>query len=251
MKKIELLFLLMCGILCFSQDTVVERVDSVNENYYGQYHPEYEVPTRENRDETEFHNRKLNENFKDEYKGEKFNYDRIVKEKERKPQQINPPMFQIPGGALQFLMYAVLGIILILIIYFILKSAGGISFGKEKRKIKYDTSDEAGEEDLEQIQNNNFEFLIDKAKSEQDYRKAIRYYYLWVLQKLTDRSLIQWHKDKTDFEYLQELKNHSIKEDFSTNTYIYDHTWYGNFSLNLKEFELAESIFQRTLNKIN
>ncbi|SMC53393.1 hypothetical protein [Moheibacter sediminis] len=249
MKKIELLFLLMLGIFCFSQDTIVETVDSVNENYYGQYHPEYEVPIQENREETEFHNRKLNENFKDDYKNEKFNYDRIVKEKP--PRQINPPAFQIPGGILQFLMYAVLLIIILIAIYFIFKSAGGIYFGKEKRNIKYDASDETGEEDLEQIQNNNFEFLINKAKSEQDYRKAIRYYYLWVLQRLTDRNLIKWHKDKTDFEYLQELKNHTLKEDFYNNTYIYDHTWYGNFNLNSKEFELAESIFQRTLNKIN
>lgn len=247
MKKIKLLLLILIGIFSFGQDTVI--VDSVSQSYTGEYYSEYDTPYGEDRPKTEFHKRELNENFKDDYKGDQFNYDRVVKEK--KPKQINPPTFQIPGGILQFLMYAVLGIILILIIYFIIKNAGGFSFGSEKRNIKYDTSDEAGEEDLEEIGNNNFEQLILKAKSEQDYRRAIRYYYLWVLQKLTDRNLIKWHREKTDFDYLQELKNHAIKEDFSTNTYIYDHTWYGNFNLNSKEFELAESIFQRTLKKIN
>lgn len=248
MKKIKLLLLLVPGIYCFGQDTVIETVDSMQQEYYGQYNPEYNVPSYENREETKFHNRKLNEDFKDNYKDEKFNYDRIVKQKEVK---INTPAVQIPGGILQFLMYMVLGVVIVMIIYFILKNAGGLSFGNEKRNIKYDTSEEAGEEDLEQIQNNNFELLIRKAKSEKDYRKAIRYYYLWVLQKLTDRNLIKWHKDKTDFDYLQELKNHSIKDNFSSNTYIYDHIWYGNFDLNSKEFELAESIFQKTLKKIN
>lgn len=247
MKKIKLLLFLIFGIFVLGQDTVV--VDSVSQNYTGQYYPEYETPNGEDRPKTEFHNRNLNENFKDEYKGEKFDYDRVVKE--RKPREIQPPMFQLPAGVLQILMYAVLGIIIIIVIYFIFKSAGGISFGREKRNISYDSSDESGEEDLEEIGNNNFEQLISKAKSEQDYRKAVRYYYLWVLQKLTDRNLIKWHREKTDFDYLQELKNHSIKEDFSTNTYIYDYTWYGNFQLNSKEFELAENIFQRTLKKIN
>lgn len=248
MKKIKLLLFLLIGFNLFGQDTVT--IDSVNQNYTGQYYPEYETPYGEDREKTEFHNRKLNENFKDDYKGEQFNYDRIVKEK-KKETNINPPVFQVPAGLLQILMYTVLGIILIIVIYFIIKNAGGFSFGREKRNISYDSSDELGEEDLEEIGNNDFEKLIQKAKSEQDYRKAVRYYYLWVLQKLTDRNLIKWHREKTDFDYLQELKNHAIKEDFSTNTYIYDYTWYGNFELNSHEFEMAENVFQRTLKKIN
>lgn len=250
MKKIKLLLLILISCVAFGQDSVM--VDSVTapkvleEEYLGEYAPEYETPAKEEREETEFHNREFKEEFKDDYKGEEFNYDRKTKE-----QTYSPPLFQLPGGLLQFLMYGVLGIIIVLIIIFIIKNAGGIYFGKEKNKIKYDTSDESGEEDLEQIGNNNFELLIQKAKSEGDYRKAVRYYYLWVLQKLTDRNLIKWDKDKTDHDYLLELKNHTIKEDFSTNTYIYDYTWYGKFELNSNEFQLAESIFQRTLKKIN
>lgn len=247
MKKIKLLLLIFIGWFVAGQDTTI-MVDSVNQNYTGQYYPEYETPYGEDRPKTEFKNRQLDEKFKDDYKGEQFNYDRIVKQKEA---EIQPPMFELPGALLQIFMYVVLGIILIIIIYFIIKNAGGFSFGREKRKIPYDSSDESGEEDLEEIGNNNFELLIKKAKSGQDYRKAVRYYYLWVLQKLTDRNLIKWHREKTDFDYLQELKNHPIKDDFSTNTYIYDYTWYGNFELNSHEFEMAESVFLRTLNKIN
>ena len=246
MKKIKLLFLfILISISNLGQEVMV---DSISQNYSGEYYPEYETPYGEDRPKTEFHNRHLDENFKDDYKSEKFNYDRIVK---RKEPEINPPSFRIPVGFLEILMYAILGIVILLIIYYIIKSAGGIYFGNEKRKIKYDTSEESSEEDLDEIANNDFEKLIQRAKSEQDYRKAIRYYYLWVLQKLTDRNHIKWHKDKTDFDYLQELKNQSIKEKFSANTYIYDHIWYGNFELNPQEFELAESIFQQTLKQIN
>ncbi len=250
MKKIKLLLLiLLIGFFVYGQDSIViETVDTIvsKDVYLGQYQPENETPSAENREKTEFNNRKLEEDFKDDYKGEDFNYDRIVKEI-----TYSPPMFQLSGGILQFLMFTVLAIIIVIVIFFIIRNAGGFSFGKEKRKIKYDTSEESREEDLDEIGNNNFEILIQKAKSGQDYRKAVRYYYLWVLQKLTDRNLIKWDKDKTDYDYLLELKDHSVKEDFSTNTYIYDYTWYGNFELNSKEFELAESIFQRTLKKIN
>jgi len=249
MKKCKLIFILiLLGILSFGQDTLViyknteaTAVSAENETE----HPA--VPSKEERGETFYQERNPDSGFKDNYKGKRFDYDRITPE----PELPSPPLFSIPAGLMQFLMYGILGIIILVVIYFIFKNAGGFSFGSEKRKIKYDISEEKRDEDLENIENNNFQLLIQKAKSEGDFRRAVRYYYLWVLQKLTDKNLISWNKDKTDYDYFIELGQHPIKEDFSTNTYIYDHTWYGNFHLNSGEFELAESIFQRTLSKLN
>lgn len=193
--------------------------------------------------------------FKDSYKGNIYDYDR--KEKEKKPKDIieeNPKkrkaLFTLSAAFMRILLFVILGIIVLLIAYYILKNAGGFHFGSGRKKIDVQSAETTSEEDSEDIDTNDFESLILQAKSEKDFRKAVRFYYLRVLQKLSDNKLIQWDKDKTDYDYYLELAPHSIREDFYGNAYIFDHIWYGNFEINEKEFQLAESLFVRTLNKL-
>ena len=218
------------------QETVrVDSIVSVNE-----------TPGPAERGETYYEKRNFNQGFKENYKGKKFNYDR----KPKPTKTWNFPTFTLPSGLMNILMYSILGVIIILVIYFIFKNSGGFSFTKKKQKIAFETSGEENE-NIEDISQNDFPNLVQKAKSEKDYRKAIRYYYLWVLQKLSDKNLIIWNKDKTDYDYFLELGSNPIKEDFSQNTYIYDYAWYGNFQLDENQFNLAETIFKRTLTKLN
>lgn len=249
MRNSKLIFILaLAGILSFGQDSIViyKNPEVIAASAEEENAPPVTPPKAE-RGETFYKPRNLDSGFKDDYKGQKFDYDRMVPEPETRPP--SSPLFSLPAGLMHVLMYAGLALIVAVVIYFIFKNAGGFSFGKEKKKIQYNISEE--KENLESLENNDFQLLIQKAKSEGDFRKAVRYYYLWVLQKLADKNLISWNKDKTDYDYFIELGQHPIKDDFSGNTYIYDYTWYGNFNLNSKEFELAESIFQRTLNKLN
>ncbi len=257
MKKLNFYFLFLLGFTINAQKspesppvvaptTVVEEVIEEYDDEYD-YTP-HATPSKEEIGEVYYEKRNLDPDFKNKYKGDKFDYDRIVKEKKRKPP--SPPFFSLPTGIFQFLMYVVLGIIILMIIYFIVKNAGGFSFGKEQKKIKFDASGEQELEDEDNIENNDFYRLIQKAKSDKEFRKAIRYYHLWVLQSLSDKKIIRWNKDKTDYDYYQELAQNPIKEDFSNAVYLYDYIWYGNFQLNQDEFTKAESIFQRTLNKL-
>jgi len=205
-----------------------------------------ETPGREERNEIYYNERNFDSGFKDNYKNKKFNYDRKPKPK----RNWNFPTFTLPPGLTNILMYSILGVIIVVVIYFIFKNSGGFSFTRKKPKIAFETSVEENE-NIEDISQNDFAGLIQKAKSEKDFRKAVRFYYLWVLQKMSDKNLIIWNKDKTDYDYFLELGNHPVKEDFSQNTYIYDCTWYGNFELDEKQFNLAETIFKRTLTKLN
>ncbi len=248
MKKYNFLFfgLILLFSNGFSQEVLEEPIPVVE--IMEEYTETNPTPMQEEIGALYYEQRNLDPGFKNNYKGKKFDYDRVVKEKEYKPP--SAPMFSLPTGLFQVLMYAVLGIILLLVIYFIIKNAGGFSFGTDQKKIKFDVSEEQELEDTENIKNNNFYQLIQKAKSDKDYRKAIRYYHLWVLQTLSDKKLIRWNKDKTDYDYYKELGETAIKEDFSNNVYVYDYIWYGKFPLNSSEFDLAESIFQRTLNRL-
>lgn len=244
-----IILVFFCLRLVTGQEVAPEQLidDVFAEDYANENANEpYPTPTPEQRGDIFYQQRDFDANFKNKYQGEKFDYDRITK-----PQKPPPtPSFSIPSGLLNVLMYVILGTIIILVLYQIFKNAGGFSFGRESKKIKFDTSTETDLEDEENIENNDFQRLIEKAKKDKDYRRAIRYYYLWVLQQLADKQFIKWNRDKTDSDYLVELKENPIKKDFSVSNYIYDNIWYGNFHLTDVEFGLAETIFQQTLRKL-
>ncbi len=97
---------------------------------------------------------------------------------------------------------------------------------------------EISEESLDQI---NFEEEIAKAKSEKQWRIAIRLIYLYSLKTLADRQMIFIKKGKTNHEYLYELEDKEWKEDFSSLCFIFDYTWYGHFEGNEELVKRAES----------
>lgn len=85
--------------------------------------------------------------------------------------------------------------------------------------------------------------LIKQALNDQNYRLAIRYYYLLALQQLKQKDLIDWQVQKTNHDYIYEIKNESIRKQFSTITRIYDFIWYGSFELDVNAFAKAEHEF--------
>lgn len=93
------------------------------------------------------------------------------------------------------------------------------------------------------IQNQDIDALIKSAIAQQNYRMAIRYYYLAVLKKMTHLEIITWESQKTNSDYLQELKQPVLQDHFRTITRYYDFIWYGNFEINEQLFEKAEKEF--------
>ena len=100
------------------------------------------------------------------------------------------------------------------------------------------------EENLKEV---NFETLIEDALKEKNYRLATRYLYLKSLKLLTNKDIIEWHYDKTNSEYLNEIKNENTKSVFKRISYIYDYVWYG-------EFPIDEAVYNKNISdfeKIN
>lgn len=248
MKGFKLFCTFLCLVgLCFSQENETHELDKSIEK-------EQEETAANKTEEGEFFSepptysyeeRKFKSDYKNAYKGRKYEYDREQKQKEPliKTDLSIPPLF------FKISMYLILGAIVILIVYQILRNMGGVSYGRKKQKIRI-SSKTSQREDKENIENNDFQLLIEKAKNEENHRKAIRYYYLWVLQKLTEKNYIKWNKEKTNYDYYLELKAKSIQNDFSQVNYLYDYIWYGNFGLTAAEFKKAETVFQKTINKI-
>lgn len=144
----------------------------------------------------------------------------------------------ISGKTIELIMKIIAGIIILVVIYLIVKAImnkeGSWIFGKnsDKKIIEYTESER-------NIHTIPFEKLIQEAIANNNKRLATRYYFLWLLKKLTDKHIIDWHLDKTNSDYSYEIKNHSVKKDFHYLAYLYDYIWYG-------EFEVTDEIFSKT-----
>lgn len=100
-------------------------------------------------------------------------------------------------------------------------------------------------EEEEIIKSRNISELIIMAIADKDYRLAIRYYFLLILQQLTQKDLIEYEFGKTDSDYLRELEERHIQQQFKQLTRIYDFIWYGNFEATEAQFLRSRREFEK------
>lgn len=94
------------------------------------------------------------------------------------------------------------------------------------------------------IKSENISDLIEQAVLDGDYRLAIRYYYLQVLRQLNAKDLIRYEFQKTDAEYLNELKKEHFRPELKKLMRIYDFIWYGSFPISENDFKKTQRFFQ-------
>lgn len=91
-------------------------------------------------------------------------------------------------------------------------------------------------ESVEDIQEIDFDKRIAEEVARRDFRKAIRLYFLKVIKELNQHQLIHWKQDKTNTDYLKELKNGSYYQQFAELSRLYEYIWYGDFKLDEENF---------------
>lgn len=134
---------------------------------------------------------------------------------------------------LEYIVYGFLSIAaLYLIIKFLMQSPLNSVF---KTEVKDIDSFQYVEENIKDV---NFDTLIADALNDNNYRLATRYLYLKSLKILTNKNIIEWHYDKTNNDYINEIKDENTKYVFKRISYIYDYVWYG-------EFPIDEAVFTK------
>lgn len=96
----------------------------------------------------------------------------------------------------------------------------------------------------ENIHEMNFDALIEESAMEKNYRKGVRLLYLRTLKQLTDMELIEWRKDKTNREYLRELRKSELRDSFADLTMMFEYIWYG-------DVPVGESLFRDVRARFN
>jgi hypothetical protein len=172
----------------------------------------------------------------DYFKPEKENKD-IVNTK-----QIN----EINLGSLKYVM---IGLAIALIVLVLLRIFAADLFRKKvitKNKPDFNFNDI--EEDLNDAPLYN---LLKEAIENKQYKLAIRIYYLIVLQELNQRNIIQWHKDKTNYQYIRELANHPLSGHFRHLTTVFERIWFGEVEeISDKDFHQLQSGFKNYIQTI-
>jgi len=86
--------------------------------------------------------------------------------------------------------------------------------------------------DIKRVEQNlhksDMEILIDKSLAEGNYMLSVRLHYLWAIKELSNKRLIKWKRDKTNRDYLREMRKTDLYQPFRDVTRIFERVWYGS-----------------------
>jgi len=165
-----------------------------------------------------------------------------MQDKERKKVKTN----EGPGLLERFLASSVIQVILwglaiffvLFIIYRLFLTEG--AFKRETRSAK-PTVPEVEEEVISN--ESDFDALISQALKNNNYRQAVRYQYLKTLHKLAGKELIELAPDKTNYQYVHEIKKPVLQNEFASLTLNYEYVWYGEFAIEQNIYQKIEGYF--------
>jgi len=103
---------------------------------------------------------------------------------------------------------------------------------------------EEGEVETDNIFEINYQREIDKAIGTGNYRFAVRLMFLRVLKNLSDKKVIQYKQDRTNFDYLMQLHSTKYYGDFFRLTRNYEYSWYGQFTIEPENFSIIKNDFE-------
>ncbi|WP_298551219.1 hypothetical protein [uncultured Algibacter sp.] len=206
--------------------------------------------------------RTFDADFKDRYDSNKYNYEGTdiitktqpgsgnyedyKKEELEQEERNNSDGLSINLGPFTWLFYIAIALAVIFLVYVLLNEGGTGLFTINKNK-SINTYQEITAENIE---NADIHALIKNAENNNDYRLAIRYYYLLVLKTLSLKNHIKFEDDKTNNEYLDEVSSKPFSKDFAYTSYLYNYIWYGEFPLNTDKYNKAKSNFSSFLNQV-
>ena len=94
--------------------------------------------------------------------------------------------------------------------------------------------------------------LIRQALQAGDYKMAVRLHYLGLIQGLAQRGWIEWKREKTNGDYLQEIQTQPVFDHFRELTGIFERVWYGDYPMEEGAYRQVAGQFsacERTINQ--
>lgn len=97
------------------------------------------------------------------------------------------------------------------------------------------------------IHETDLERFLREALASGNYALGIRLYYLQTIKTLSEKEAIKWSREKTNRDYLREMRDHRLGREFREATRTFERVWYGNELLDAAGFAVLEPGFKGLL----
>lgn len=227
-------------------DTVTEV--TADENQY-QYGTQYFAEKWQYEADTFFQQRSIPADHLKQLKdGDDFWYANSAAEKEKKPEvktekKLDPEY--VPVGKrnwFQSLLWIIIIAVFVAAIMWYLMSSNVGLFSRKDVATGADSGEELTMEDIFAI---NYQKELQKAESAGNYRLAIRLMFLRLLKVMSEKNIIRYQQDKTNFDYLLQLHSTGYYNNFFRITRNYEYSWYGQFDVTEDAYRLVKSDFSQ------
>jgi hypothetical protein len=108
---------------------------------------------------------------------------------------------------------------------------------------------------LSEVEDKILEIDLDKILNDAlavgDYRLALRVNFLIIIKALSLSGKIIWTKEKTNWEYYHEIKDHALALNFKEIVEPFETIWYGEHELNESQFNRLKPSYDTFKNKLN
>ena len=141
-------------------------------------------------------------------------------------------------SALKYVFY---GIVIMLVLFLIIKIL--VNLNKNPTIKKQDFSIESMKEIEEKMHEIDLDLLLSEALAGKNFHIALRINFLIIIKLLSEKKLIIWAKEKTNWEYHSEIKEVMLKDGFKTIVFVFEPVWYGERHLTEAAFYLLQPTF--------
>ncbi len=140
------------------------------------------------------------------------------------------------GGVLNIIAYVVLGLLVLFICYMIFSNI------VINRKLNQNDEPKEVEEHIEKI---DLESDFEKAMRDGNLKLALRIRFLKILQILSFKNEIDWRLEKTNRDYVNELRGSKYFDSFRHLSNVFEFVWYGDREIDQKLFDSCLIEFDR------
>lgn len=228
------------------------------EDYKGEFSEYQNFEDPENQDyeyDDDYDNYEHQDNYyqndKEYGDGEYNSYDKSKSptpvKKPKKPKKRKSNMDAPGEGFFTFwkvLAFVIIGGVIAYLIYYFFMRYGGSETGAT---VEVDFDDVPPSE----IPKTELERRLEEALAREDFREAIRIYFIFIIKDLSDKDWINWERKKTNMSYLIEMRNKPQYNLFNETVSIYDIVWYGNYTITKSNYRDVEPKFKQLLSAIN
>lgn len=151
----------------------------------------------------------------------------------------NPGTF--PKWILRSILYIIIGAGLLVLFYFFLKNI-------RLNQVKGTRYDEHWNPEVVAI--SDLERRLQRSLKKENYREAIRVLFTMILKELIRLKQIKWARERTNIDYLNDIKLQKWKGAFSKCVYLFDVVWYGEYILDKTKYDALSITLTEFINDL-